>query len=152
MTNNEIIKELLSYLSTDSVLYFSPEPEKLLSLQKEKWGKVIKQFNELGTDVQSTTGLSVPPLSDKTKQFISTFLSDFENEKLMWFRQLAGAYRSVILATLTFKKIYSVEEAFDLSCLEELFQNETWSTDKNADEARQRRKSVAIEAFKNLGV
>lgn len=152
MTNNEIINELLSYLTTDCVLYFSPEPEKLLSLQNQKWGEVISKFNQLGADIKSTTGLSVPLLSDKTKNFISNFLSDFENEKLMWFRQLAGAYRSVILATLTYKKIYSVEDAFDLSCLEELFQNETWSTDKNADDARQQRKSVAIEAFKNLGV
>lgn len=150
MTNNEIINELLSYLTTDCVLYFSPEPEKLLAQQNEKWGKVVAQFNELGADVKSTTGLSVSSLSDKTKQCLTSILSPFENEKLMWFRQLAGAYRSVILATLTYKKIYTVEDAFDLSCLEELFQNETWSTDQTADKARQQRKNIAIEATKHL--
>ena len=150
MTKTEIINELLSYLSTDCVLYFSPEPEKLYKEQENKWGKAIEQFNQLGCDVQATTGLSVPPLTDKTKKVFSELLDGLDDENLMWFRQLAGAYRSVILATLTFKKIYSVEDAFDLSCLEELFQNETWSHDEQADKVRQARKAIAIEASQHL--
>ena len=150
MNRRELTDRLLNYVRTDTLLFYAPYPERLRARQAEKWGAVIRRFNEKGADLQPTQTLNVAPLSEKSHRLIQTKLAEFDDDGLYWFQELAGAYRSVLLAFAVCDGELSQEEAFDLSDLEELFQNELWQADAEASNAREIRRQAALTAFSHL--
>lgn len=150
MTRDELVNQLLDFAQTDTVLFFEPYPAKLNALQHEKWGAVLDRFKAKGADLMPTETLTVAPLSDQTKALIRSKLAAFAGDNLLWFRELAGAFRSVLLAFAACDDEMTFQEAFDASCLEELFQNEFWQTDEEALKARTIRQEAALKAFQVL--
>lgn len=150
MNRSELTDKLLEYAQTDTLLFYAPYPAPLTARQSEKWGGVIRRFNDKGADLQATLTLTAAPLSEKTQRLIRTKLAEFDDEGLQWFRELAGAYRSVLLAFAACDGELTEDEAFDLSNLEELYQNELWQTDAEALNARNIRRDAAKTALKHI--
>ena len=153
MTNQVRLKRLqeqIDFAATDTICFFSPYPATLMKLQQEKWQPVIDRINAEGCDFQSSSGLSVQPLSEKTKTFLANRLNALNDETFEAFCTVSGGYKSVILALNVLDGFLSAEEAFDLAVLEETYQNQFWRADDEAVTARENRKKAVIEACKKL--
>lgn len=49
----------MDYLETDTLLYFSAEPEKLKKMQHEKWAPLVKWANEkYGLELRATESIT----------------------------------------------------------------------------------------------
>ena len=150
MNRAELTEQIADYIRTDTLLFYAPYPEKLTRLQEQKWGAVIARFNGKGANLRPTTSLDVSTIDADTRHLLQTKLETFSDDELPWFCELAGAYRSVLLAFAVCDGELTTDEAFDLSCLEELFQNELWQTDADALKARQTRRAAAETARRHL--
>lgn len=149
MSENDL-KRLTEYAQTDTLLYFAPYPEKLTALQERKWGAVIDAFNADGADLKPTKTLTVAAISPKTERLIKKKRNALGDAALPWFFELAGAYRSVLLAFAVCEGKLSEDEAFALSNLEESYQNELWQTDAEALKARGIRHDAAKNALRHI--
>ena len=150
MNRTELTEQIVDYLRTDTLLFYAPYPEKLTRLQEQKWGSVIARFNEKGANLRPTKSLTVSTIDADTRHLLQIKLEAFSDAELPWFCELAGAYRSVLLAFAVCDGEVTEDEAFDLSSLEELFQNELWQTDAEALKARQTRRTAAETARRHL--
>ena len=57
----KLTNSILSFLETDTVLYYGEEPPELLKTQMEKWSPIILWFRErFGVQVEPTTDFKAP--------------------------------------------------------------------------------------------
>ena len=150
MNRTELTEQIVDYLRTDTLLFYAPYPEKLTRLQEQKWGSVIARFNEKGANLRPTKSLTVSTIDADTRHLLQIKLEAFSDAELPWFCELAGAYRSVLLAFAVCEGKLSEDEAFALSNLEESYQNELWQTDAEALKARGIRHDAAKNALRHI--
>ncbi len=131
---------------TDVLCFFTPYPDALVLLQKEKWQPLVDWANGLGCAFRTTQELSVPPLADETKAYLETRLKKLEAIPLACVQLISGGCQSAILALAVLEGRMEAGEAFDLSCLEEAFQNQFWTSDEEAVKAREARKKDVLLA------
>lgn len=153
MTEQERIKriqEQIVFAQTDTICFFAPYPVALVQLEQEKWLPVIERINALGCDFRPLEGLEVNPLSDRTKDFLEKRLTVLSDESLNAFCTVSGGFKSVLLALSVLEGFLSADQAFDLSVLEETYQNQFWKEDNEAFIARENRRKSVIEACKKM--
>lgn len=143
-------ERLLEYATADTVLFPSPYPVGLRDEQRRKWQSVLDAHNANGGDFALTESLRLPALSVKAREYLTHRLADIADDKLDAFCDLAGAYKSVLLALSVADGTTDAAEAFDLSVLEELYQNKLWGEDAEALTARENRKNAAVDAAHRL--
>lgn len=131
---------------TDVLCFWAPYPAALVLLQKEKWQPVIDWANERGCAFRPTQELSVPALADETKAYLEKRLDELESIPLACVHLISGGCQSVLLALAVLEGRIEAGEAFELSCLEEAFQNQFWTSDEEAVKAREARKKDVLLA------
>lgn len=146
MQKRQLTERLLEYAASDTVCYFAPYPASLKKRQQEKWLPLIDWVNEQGCDFKVSETLAVPSISEKTKAFLMAKLEALDDFSLACFNQIAGGCRSIILAFAVTERRLTPSEAFDLSVLEETYQNEFWKKDEEALEVRESRKEEVLTA------
>ena len=58
-----LVKEILSFLETDTVLFYGEEPPELLQAQIEKWSPIILWFRErFAVKIEPTTAVVSSPV------------------------------------------------------------------------------------------
>lgn len=149
MTPTEQRERLLEYAAADTVLFLSPYPATLRGEQKRQWQPVLDAHNANGGDFALTESLR-PALSAKAREYLTRRLAGIADGRLDAFCDLAGAYKSVLLALSVADGAADAAEAFDLSVLEELYQNKLWGEDADALTARENRKKAAVDAAYRL--
>ncbi|MBR1777807.1 MAG: hypothetical protein IJ752_04390 [Alphaproteobacteria bacterium] len=143
-------QEQLAFAAADTVCFFAPYPEDLRCLQEQEWLPVIDWVNGLGCDFKPVLGLKVPPLSDRTQDFLQKRLNALSEDAFLAFCAVSGSCRSVILALAVSEGFLSAEQAFDLSVLEERFQNRFWPEEPDALASRNSRRQAVLEAAEKL--
>ncbi len=146
----KIIQEQIEFAQADTVCFLAPYPMDLKKQQQEKWQPVIDWINAKGCDFTASCHLTVNSLSDRTKSFLKTRLQKLNDTALEAFCLMSGGCKSVILALSVLEGFLTPEQAFDLSVLEETFQNRFWSEDEEALIARKNRKEAVVKAFQML--
>lgn len=145
---HQVIGRLLDFAKTD-LLFFWGEKRELFLLQQEKWLPVLDWASaELGIGLKKTETLDVPDNSAMQNPFIGV-LSSMSDKELACFYAAALNMRSVLLAWALVKGRINADEAYNLSYLEELWQNQKWGVDAEADCRRKERHAelTAIESF-----
>ena len=62
---HKLVTSVLSFLETDTVLFYGEEPPELLKAQKEKWSPIILWFRErFGVSIEPTTNVMTPPVQE----------------------------------------------------------------------------------------
>ena len=143
-------QEQIAFAAADTVCFFAPFPEDLRKMQQREWKPVVDWVNANGCDFKISEGLDVQSLSERTKKFLEKTLNALSDEAFWAFCAVSGGCRSVILALAVLDGFMTAERAFDLSILEEKFQNNVWSEDQDALSAREGRKQDVLEAAVNL--
>ena len=153
MTGTDRLKatrDQIAFAATDTVCFFSLHPRELLDLQRREWQPVIDRINGLGCSFAPTTGLDVRPLSEKTEAFLEKRLNALSDEVFYAFCAVSGGCRSVILALAVLEGFITAERAFELSVLEESFQNKIWGEDEDALASGEGRRQSVLEAAEKL--
>lgn len=141
------VARIIEGARTDVLCFWAPYPDALVLLQKEKWEPLIDWANGLGCAFRATQELSVPPLADATRRYLEKRLKGLASIPLACVQLISGGCQSALLALAVLENRINAGEAFDLSCLEEAFQNQFWTSDEEAVKAREaRRKDVLLAA------
>ena len=142
----KIITDILSFVDTDVLFFRAEYPDNLIKKQNEKWNPLLEWFKkEYGVEPKVTSQITPPKQDKKLAKVIGDEVSKMSGRELIAFSKTAGGFTSLILALAVMKKHISVDDAFALSRLDELFQNEMWGEDKEALNSRK----LALNDVKN---
>lgn len=134
----EIIVKLLEFAKTD-LLFFWGEKKELFLQQQNEWLPILNWASqELSIELTKTDKLDIPE-NKALQNPLGQLLNQMSDKELACFYAAALNMRSVLLALALVKRRIDAEEACRLSYLEELWQNEMWGVDEEAQSKRQER-------------
>lgn len=131
----ETAAEVARYAGSDLLCYFAEEPDALIERQKRHWGPLLEwAHRELGVTLQRVGGIihrDQAPASLARAREHAEALDDFSLAALAHATALFG---SAVLGLALQRGRLTAQEAFDLSRLDEAFQEERWGIDAEAAE------------------
>lgn len=137
-------QSVADYAGSDLVCYFAEEPASLVRRQEEHWGPVLDRAeNDLGLAFVRCAGIvhrSQPEPTLSEIRALALALDDFGLAGLAFGAALFG---SSVLAIGLQRGWLTGEQAFELSRLDEAWQEEKWGVDAEAAERAQRLRGEA---------
>lgn len=147
--------QVAQYAGSDLLCYFAEAPEALVERQERDWGPVLDRIEaEAGLRFERSAGIvhrDQPPLTLERVREDALGLDDFGLAGLAFGTALFG---SAVLAIALRRGWLDADRAFDLSRLDEAFQEEHWGIDAEAAEraARLRGEARMLDRwFRGLG-
>jgi chaperone required for assembly of F1-ATPase len=154
-TREETAAQVASYAASDLVCYFAQEPQALVERQEQHWGPVLARLEaEAKITFVRAAGIihqAQPAESLEAVRRLALELDDFGLAGLAFGAALFG---SAILGVALQRGWITGEQAFELSRLDESWQEEQWGVDEEAAEraARLRTEAAMLERwFRGLG-
>ena len=125
--------EVARYAGSDVLCYLADGPQALVQAQSERWGPWLEWARgELGVDLQPATGVMhrpQPPQALARVQALVDTLEPFAQAATAFAAPLFG---SAVLALAVQRGALEAQAAFELSRLEEAFQEARWGVDDEA--------------------
>lgn len=150
-----VADQLAQYAGSDLVCYFAEAPAALVDRQEAGWGPVLaRAADEEGLRFERCAGIvhkAQPAETLARVREIALALDDFRLAGLAFGVPLLG---SAVLAIGLLRGWFGGEQAYDLSRVDEAFQEETWGIDEEAAERTQRLRAEAAMLdrwFRSLG-
>ena len=141
---DQTVDELVRYAGADLLCYFADHPESLLREETERWGPVLVWAEtELGLRFVRASGHVHLPQSDETLAAVGRLARGLDDFTLGGLAQATGLFGSVVLALALQRDQLDGPAAFELSRLDEAFQERQWGVD---DEAALRAAHLKAEA------
>ncbi len=151
----EVAEEIARFAGADVLCYFADGPDTLVEREVALWGPVLDWADQaLGLRFVRVRGLSHQAQPGATLERVRGLALDLGDFQLTGLVNAAGLYGSAVLAFAVQRGQVSGEAAFDLSRLDEAFQEERWGVDEDAAArtAGLRREAVTLEKwFQALG-
>jgi chaperone required for assembly of F1-ATPase len=130
---HEVADEVARYAGSDVLCYYADGPEILVERELSHWLPVLEWAQEaLGLTFVRAQGIVHQPQPAETLERVRALaleLSDFELTGLV---NAAGLYGSAVLAFAVQRDKLGGEAAFELSRLDEAFQEQRWGVDEEA--------------------
>jgi chaperone required for assembly of F1-ATPase len=122
-----------AYAGSDLLAYFAEGPESLLERQLSHWGPVLA-WAEADLDLHFTRAVGVihQPQPAATTGRVKALALALDDYRLTGLAHAAALFGSAILALALQRGELSGQAAFDLSRLDEAFQEERWGVDEEA--------------------
>jgi len=137
-------QSVADYAGSDLVCYFAEEPATLVQRQEERWGPVLDRAErDLGLAFVRAAGIvhqSQPEATLAEVKALALALDDFGLAGLAFGAALFG---SAVLAFSLQRGWLTGEQAFELSRLDEAWQEEKWGVDAEAAERAERLRGEA---------
>jgi chaperone required for assembly of F1-ATPase len=138
------VERVASFAGSDLLCYFADGPSSLVERQERRWGPVIAWADDaLKVTFHRTQGVIHQPQPQPTLDRIAALAGAEDVFALIGLVAAAGLFGSAILAFALRRGQLTADAAFDLSRLDETFQEERWGVDA---EAAARADSMAKEA------
>jgi chaperone required for assembly of F1-ATPase len=141
----ETMAEVVSYASADLLCYFAESPAALVARQEAEWGPLLDwAADELAVRLERVKGIVHRAQPAAAMDQVSALVDSTDDFTLAGLAFAVGLYGSVVLALAVWRGRLSGEAAFDLSRLDEAFQEEQWGIDDEAAVRTARRRADAI--------
>ena len=125
--------QLGDFAGSDLLCYFVEGPDSLLDRQIAHWGPVLDwATRDLGLSFIRATGIVHQPQPPETTAKVRALATALDDFSLTGVAHAAGLFGSAILALALQRGELTGEAAFDLSRLDEAFQEERWGVDEEA--------------------
>jgi len=128
-----VAAEMSKLIAADALCYFADGPGSLIARQEQLWGPWLAWAErELGLVLIRAKGvmhIAQPPETLARAKRLGAELDDLRLSGLVY---AGGLYGSAVLALAVERGVLGAEEAFDLSRLDEAFQEEQWGIDHEA--------------------
>ncbi len=139
------VARVAGFAELDLVCYFADGPASLVERQERRWGAVIDWAEQaLGAAFHRTQGVIHQPQPPATIARIEALAAAEDDFALAGLTAAAALFGSAILAFALRRGELTAEAAFELSRLDETFQEERWGVDA---EAAARADAMAKEAL-----
>jgi chaperone required for assembly of F1-ATPase len=137
-------ERLASFAGSDLLCYFADGPASLVERQERRWGPVIDWAEEaFGVAFHRTQGIVHQPQPPATLARVAELAAAEDDFALTGLVAAAALFGSAILAFALRRGQLSADAVFDLSRLDETFQEARWGVDV---EAAARAEAMAREA------
>jgi chaperone required for assembly of F1-ATPase len=143
----ETVAEIVRYAGTDLLCYRADGPAALIEREARAWEPVLDWARaELRLDFTPTSGIVHRAQSGVTLRRVGDLAEVLDDFALAGLAFATALYGSAVLALAVQRERLGGEEAFDLSRLDESFQQEKWGVDAEAAErtAHHRREALMI--------
>ena len=131
----DLAAEVARFAATDLVCYFAERPAGLVRRQEAGWGPVIDWAAEaLGVTLRRVHGVIHQVQPPATLDRIAALAAETDDLTLTGLAFGAALFGSAILALALQRGRLTADEAFQLSRLDETFQEEQWGVDAEAAE------------------
>lgn len=138
------VARITGFAETELVCYFADDPASLVELQERRWGAVIDWAERaLGAAFRRTQGVIHQPQPPATIARIEALAAAEDDFALAGLAAAVALFGSAILGFALRRGELTAEAAFELSRLDETFQEERWGVDA---EAATRADAMAKEA------
>jgi len=141
----ETMGEIVGFAGSDLLCYFADAPQALVRRQTEQWGPLLDWADRtLGVRLEPVAGIihrAQPAQSLARVQALCAEADDFTLAALAYG---AALYGSAVLTLAVLKGECTGEQAFDLSRLDEAFQEEQWGIDDDAAARTAHRRQHAV--------
>jgi chaperone required for assembly of F1-ATPase len=140
----ETAAEVARFAGADLLCYFADYPEALIARQTLRWGPLLDWArDELDLTLERASGITHRPQPPETVANVEAIALAQDDFDLAALAMAAGLFGSAILALALHRRQLTGLEAFQLSRLDEEFQEEIWGVDA---EAAARRAHLTAEA------
>jgi chaperone required for assembly of F1-ATPase len=128
-----IAEGVASYAGSDLLCYFADSPKALLERQLAHWGPVLEWAErELDLHFNRAVGIIHQPQPAATVDRVRVLALELDDFALTGLAHAAGLLSSTVLALALERGELTGEAAFELSRLDESFQEERWGVDEDA--------------------
>lgn len=141
----ETAEEIARYAGSDALCYFADGPTTLIARQEAAWGPWLDWAErEHGVRLHRAEGNAhvAQPVDSTTR--VRDLALEIDDFALTGLATATGLYGSAILALAVQRGALTGEDAFDLSRLDEAFQEEQWGVDAEAAERTASRREEAM--------
>lgn len=147
-----VIDSLLAYLDTDTMCYYSENPE-LQKLEEEAW-RPVTDWVQRRYDCSVDTTIGLMPLNQpaETHDRLRAVLQSLSPWELAGVTSLTQLYASLLLALAVFENQLDAETAWIASRIDEEAQAEQWGRDEEAQWRVNRFKDEMFQAAKFLNL
>jgi chaperone required for assembly of F1-ATPase len=129
----EVAAEVARYAASDLLCYFAEAPEALIARQRAQWAPLLDWARaELGFQLIPCAGVVHQPQPPETIAAVEALALRLDDYALTALAHAAALLGSAVLALALERGRISGEEAFDLSRLDEAYQEEQWGVDAEA--------------------
>jgi chaperone required for assembly of F1-ATPase len=145
---DQTVAEIVQFAGSDLLCYFATAPQALVQRQTAQWGPVLDWADRtLGVRLEPVAGIIHRPQPAESLARIQSICAEVDDFTLAGLAYATGLYGSAVLALAVFKGELSGEAAFEVSRLDEAFQEEQWGVDDDAAvrTARRRREAVMLD-------
>ena len=145
---NLFIDDILDYIDTDLICYRAENPKELVELQRNKWDPILLLIEKYtGTNIQVFQGILPKKQDTAVYSKLSNLINQFNIFEISALHRITNITGSILLSLCVLKKDISANDVFELSFLDELWQEKNWGFDK---ETSQKRKEISIELNKSI--
>jgi chaperone required for assembly of F1-ATPase len=136
--------EVARFAGADLVCYFAEAPTELVALQTRQWTPLLDWArDELGVALTRASGIIHAAQSPESLERVEALAAGLDDYALAGLAFAAGLFGSAVLALALQRGVLSGDEAFDLSRLDEAYQESLWGVDA---EAAERTEGMRMEA------
>jgi len=129
----DLIAEFRKYCGTDLLCYRASDPKDLAERQGEYWQPLLDWSAKVHKIAfPNTTGLEAIPQPEASLKTAAEYARELDDTKLTLLLHYTASFGSGVLGLAVLDEHISAETAFNLSCLDEHFQNERWGEDEEA--------------------
>ncbi|XP_046675926.1 ATP synthase mitochondrial F1 complex assembly factor 2 [Homalodisca vitripennis] len=126
-TKYDIVQQILSFLDTDTILFYSKEEDGLYQLQQKEWQPQIDWFCErFEVTLAATESIGIVNVLPETKAALQRQLLSYNFSAIHGFLFAVEALKSIILTSACVERRLNISNAVLLSRLEEEYQCGHW--------------------------
>lgn len=131
--HSEVADMLAEYGGSDLLCYRATHPEALVQRQSENWDPVLSWAAEnLNTPLKVGAGIVFVPQAPKALAHFRDLVRSFSAFELAAFHDLVALSGSLVLAFAATRNYLEIEKIWLLSRVDELWQEEEWGADDDA--------------------
>lgn len=140
-----VADEIAAYAGTDVVCYLAEHPTPLVKRQEAAWTPWREwAAGEMGVALEPAVGIIHQPQSEASIARVKAHALTLDDMRLTGLATAVPLLGSAVLALALEQGVLPGEEAFDLSRIDELFQEEQWGVDAEAAERTEARRAEAV--------
>lgn len=145
----EVADMLAAYGDADLLCYRAESPSALVERQKSVWDPILNWSDtDLGAPLYTRTGVIHAPQSDASLKSLSDQTHQLGHFELAAFHDLVAMSGSLILGFAVLKRHLDPEQAWDVSRVDENWQEEQWGEDEEATAQANVKKEAFLQAFR----
>lgn len=132
-----VVEALTAYAETDLLCYRADSPEELVARQSQSWDPILDWIRDRHEIFfVSTVGIMPVEQPMKTVQKFEGWLKKMDKFELMAAHDLIMMSGSIVLARAVIESHLSADEAWKISTVDDLWQEDVWGVDEDAAELR----------------